>query len=265
MWPPTNSSQIADWNHKKVPNEAHRPRVSVVARGRRGASRRKKQRSNLLLQENQTSSEMRPPKGPRQIADQIYQKVPNETVEGVTKCHDTIKVNSSSNKQAHCPDACPYFAQDKTNARLFRCVASAEECKAMNPQTPVADKKMGICRSPMVESCREHHYNGTDACKICHRLYALGPDGKCHSQFKCAVCGLGMVSGVLFIFIGAWMMDCSRNRIAARIHCRRRRSSVPIKNCEPLYLHCRILGPHNRAFPAPRVLGAPLRKGKARS
>lgn len=267
MRPPTSPRKIADWIRQKEPNETHGTRVSFAARGRRGASGRKYQRSNSQLQGNMTN-EIWPPMGPSQIADWVYQKEPNETVEGVTKCQDTIKVNSSSTKQARCPDACPYFAQAQTDGkfRTLRCVASAEECKAMDPKTPIADKKMKICRSPTVESCREHHYNGTDACKFCHRLYALGPDGQCHSHFKNAVCGLGVVFGVLFLFIGVWINDWPRYLVAMSMRCRRRSSSGPAKNCETLHLLCNILHPRSReAAPAHHVLGAAPRRGKARS
>jgi len=131
-------------------------------------------------------------------------------------CQDTIRVNSTSSKQADCPDDCPYFAQDKTDDQYctFRCVANAQQCVAMNPKTPIADLKMGICRSPVVESCREYYYDGTDTCKVCNRLYALGPDGKCYSQFKYVVYGLGAVFGVLTVFIVLWMLD-----LLLRPHC----------------------------------------------
>jgi len=190
--------------------------VAEGARGPRAAARWGSKRSHALVQENLTMGEGRPPKGLRQLGDMWAKEDKKEHFEGAMLCQQTIRVNSTSSKQADCPDECPYFAQDKTDDQFctFRCVANAQQCVAMNPKTPIADLKMGICRSPMVESCREYYYDGTDTCKVCNRLYTLGPDGKCFSQFKYVVYGIGAVFGLMMLSMMVWMLD-----LVIRPHC----------------------------------------------
>lgn len=193
-----------------------RQQVAEGARGPRAAARWGNKRSHALFQENLTMQEARPPKGLRQLGDMWSKEDKKEHFQGAMLCQETIRVNSSSSKQADCPAECPYFAQDKTDEQFctFRCVANAQQCVAMNPKTPIADLKMGICRSPMVESCREYYYDGTDTCKVCNRLYTLGPDGKCFSQFKYVVYGIGAVFGLMMLSMMVWMFD-----LVIRPHC----------------------------------------------
>eukprot|EP00959_Pyramimonas_sp_CCMP1952_P036824 770280-Pyramimonas_sp.AAC.1 len=62
------------------------------------------------------------------------------------KCDETVVVDSSSEKNAICPEDCPYYVQDKTDDRhcSFRCVP-ADQCTKYNPKATVADSYAGAC------------------------------------------------------------------------------------------------------------------------
>mmetsp|Transcript_71950 Transcript_71950/g.142755 ORF Transcript_71950/g.142755 Transcript_71950/m.142755 type:complete len:956 (+) Transcript_71950:103-2970(+) len=185
-------------------------KATLAARGPRAATKWTSQRGNALMQENISAGENRPPKGLRQLGDLFKEKEDKmDHFEGKMGCQAIIKVNSTSSKKADCPSGCPYFAQDKTDDQFctFKCVKNAEECVKMNPKTPIADKESGTCRSPLVESCREYNYDGTDTCKVCNTLYALAPDGKCYTSLKYVVYGLGVVLIVVGVLIVVWMID----------------------------------------------------------
>mmetsp|Transcript_60127 Transcript_60127/g.193554 ORF Transcript_60127/g.193554 Transcript_60127/m.193554 type:complete len:949 (-) Transcript_60127:85-2931(-) len=128
---------------------------------------------------------------------------------GNLQCERTYKITSADNKHHRCPDACPYFAQDKTDDKFcsFRCVKDAEECATYNPQTIIADLKRGVCRRPMAQSCREYNMDGTDTCKVCSALYKLGPDGQCESVFKYVIYALAFVMLVVFVLVVVWLID----------------------------------------------------------
>mmetsp|Transcript_73374 Transcript_73374/g.202517 ORF Transcript_73374/g.202517 Transcript_73374/m.202517 type:complete len:970 (-) Transcript_73374:70-2979(-) len=162
----------------------------------------------VALQE--ASAARKPPKGWRKLSRNRQGSL---KVKGDMKCGETYAVGSEDSKLHRCPSECPFFAQDKGDNLYctFRCVANAEQCKAMNPKTIIADEDKGICRKPMVQSCREYNWDGTDTCKVCNSLYKVGPDGLCYSQFKYGIYGLGIVLLVVVVFLVVWIADlCTR-------------------------------------------------------
>jgi len=125
-------------------------------------------------------------------------------------CGTTSKVTSSSSKNDKCPDDCPYFAQDRTDDDFctFSCVKESE-CASMHPDTPIGDASLGVCRSCVVDGCKECDHSVTeDRCQTCQAGYILKSDGLCH--FKYAGDWMYVVAGI-FAFIGAivvlWVLD----------------------------------------------------------
>jgi len=150
----------------------------------------------------------KPPKGWRKMMGERAKKV---TVEGNMDCGKTYAVSSADDPMHRCPEECPFFAQDKRDDLFctFRCVEDAEQCKAMNPKTIIPDMEHGICRSPMVQFCKEYNWDGTDTCKVCNAYYSVGSDGQCYSKLWVLIQLLGIVLLVVVIALVWWITDMS--------------------------------------------------------
>mmetsp|Transcript_19887 Transcript_19887/g.49608 ORF Transcript_19887/g.49608 Transcript_19887/m.49608 type:complete len:973 (+) Transcript_19887:68-2986(+) len=134
----------------------------------------------------------------------------NSGVPSHLMCGATSKVISSTNKDDKCPAHCPYFAQDRrdTDFCTFSCVTEPE-CAKLHPETPIGDKELGVCRSCIVDGCKECDHSVTmDKCKVCQAGYVLRGDGMCH--FKYAGNWMYVVAGifaVLFLLVLIWVLD----------------------------------------------------------
>jgi len=128
---------------------------------------------------------------------------------GSMKCGETVQVTSRDDKDVRCPEDCPFFAQDKVDKEFctFICVANREQCLKYNPDTPIADRDRGICRTAMVQHCKVFALDGTDSCEECRGGYHLGLDRKCHSQFRYFFYVLGVLFLVLLAIIVFWIAD----------------------------------------------------------
>jgi len=128
---------------------------------------------------------------------------------GDMKCGDTLRVTSADEKDVRCPLECPLFAQDKTDDDFctFTCVKDREGCLQHNPDTPIADLNMGICRTAMVQNCKVFAMDGTDSCKVCGRGFYLGLEGKCHSEFRYLFYALGVFFLLLLVVIVFWLAN----------------------------------------------------------
>jgi hypothetical protein len=144
----------------------------------------------------------------RRIKWEEEQKDVKHTV-GTMKCGDTVQVSVKDDKDVRCPEDCPFFAQDKVDKEFctFICVANREQCLKYNPDTPIADTERGICRTAMVQNCKEFSMDGTDSCEVCGRGFHLGLDRKCHSKFKYFFYCLGVFFLVLLAIIVFWIVD----------------------------------------------------------
>jgi len=86
-------------------------------------------------------------------------------------------------------------------------VANAMECQAMNPETIIADKEKGICRKPMVQSCQEYNWDGTDTCKKCNSLYYVGADGLCYGKAMWLVWIIVIELVMVLVVLAVWIWD----------------------------------------------------------
>lgn len=131
---------------------------------------------------------------------------------GTMQCGVTLKADRHSDKYERCPEACPYWAQDRTDTEhcTFLCV-KAEDCKVQNENKPIAEPKKGACRAPLVDHCEVYDLDGTDRCSVCQSAYRLGPDGQCYFKYMWAIYGLAGFFGLLFLFGTFWVLDmCCR-------------------------------------------------------
>jgi hypothetical protein len=127
---------------------------------------------------------------------------------GDASCDATVKTNSASDKSATCSDACPFYAQDKTDDDFctFRCVQE-KDCQNMNPKTPIGDSDMGVCRSCVVEGCKRCHPTAMDdTCDECNAGYNL-VDGKCSWKYTKILQIILGVLGCIFAIPFLWFVD----------------------------------------------------------
>eukprot|EP00929_Paragymnodinium_shiwhaense_P078131 TRINITY_DN4043_c0_g1_i1.p1 TRINITY_DN4043_c0_g1~~TRINITY_DN4043_c0_g1_i1.p1 ORF type:complete len:1037 (-),score=155.52 TRINITY_DN4043_c0_g1_i1:126-3074(-) len=125
-------------------------------------------------------------------------------------CGETHVVDAESDREATCPQDCPYFVQNQLDARhcTFVCVP-AEQCTKFHPGTPIADPKLGICRSPMVQACDEYVMDAStpDRCAVCSPGYRLAEDGQCYYKFKYLVFVLTCIGTLVAVLLTAWLVD----------------------------------------------------------
>jgi len=126
-------------------------------------------------------------------------------------CGQTMVVTSSDTKDVKCNSACPYIVQDKTDEAhcSFQCVP-ANQCSTMNPKTPIADtleEGQMVCRSPMVQFCKEYMMDGTDTCTKCNSAYTLGADGQCHYSYMWVIYGVAGLLFLVWLFVVFWIAD----------------------------------------------------------
>eukprot|EP00928_Gymnodinium_smaydae_P079840 TRINITY_DN63676_c0_g1_i1.p1 TRINITY_DN63676_c0_g1~~TRINITY_DN63676_c0_g1_i1.p1 ORF type:complete len:958 (-),score=136.81 TRINITY_DN63676_c0_g1_i1:77-2950(-) len=126
-------------------------------------------------------------------------------------CGITYGTKATDDKDLRCPAACPYFAQDRNDDQhcTFVCVAGPQ-CSTYNKNNPVPDAEKGVCRSPMVNYCKEYNLNGTDTCLKCQSFYKLGADGQCHSTMMIPVYILAGVLLAVVVLIVVWLVDLAR-------------------------------------------------------
>lgn len=126
------------------------------------------------------------------------------------KCGSTHKVVSSSDKWTTCPEACPFYAQNRNDDDFctFACVEEPQ-CAQMNPHTPIGDKRLGVCRSCVVEGCAECDTTVTvDRCAKCQWAYYLKSDGKCYFRFyHDALLYLGYALAAIVVAVLIWLID----------------------------------------------------------
>jgi hypothetical protein len=126
-------------------------------------------------------------------------------------CGQTMVVTSQDTKDVQCNSACPYIVQDKTDDAhcSFQCVP-ANMCSSMNPKTPIADtleEGQMVCRSPMVQFCKEYAMDGTDTCTKCNSAYSLGADGQCHYSYMWVIYGVAGLLFLVWLFVCFWIAD----------------------------------------------------------
>ena len=123
-------------------------------------------------------------------------------------CHETMVADSSSKKKQKCPDECPFYAQDRSDDRhcTFKCV-TADMCSKMNPNNPIPDHDLGVCRSPMVEFCSVPTSDGSETCLKCMGGYALHSDGQCYYKYKFVIYILVAVLATIVVVLVCWIVD----------------------------------------------------------
>jgi len=127
------------------------------------------------------------------------------------ECGVTYKAKSSSEKDDKCPKECPYYTQNRADDRFctFVCV-KAKECAEYNPMRPIGDDKLGNCRSPMVQACREYVLDiddGIDHCAVCNGGYHLGSDGQCHYKMMDVIEGVAVVALIIILILAVWLIE----------------------------------------------------------
>jgi len=133
-------------------------------------------------------------------------------------CGVTNQVGSATDKYEDCPAACPYFAQNRKDAKhcTFVC-APPSECAMWNGNKPIPDMIKGskTCRGPKVSFCSEPYLDGTDSCKRCQSGFLENiEDGQCYFQYWTALYIAGAVVLVLMTVVVVWVVDlCCRETI----------------------------------------------------
>jgi len=136
------------------------------------------------------------------------------------QCGVTQRIHSSSDKWARCPDECPLFAKHMGNGVFcdFTCVgATVEACKLLNPDEPIADTNLGICRECWVSGCKTCAPDGTDTCAQCNPGFTLTKDGTCSNQYFAGWCALFLILLMFLGLVGLWMFDLSLRPISNAI------------------------------------------------
>eukprot|EP00929_Paragymnodinium_shiwhaense_P038863 TRINITY_DN20479_c0_g2_i1.p1 TRINITY_DN20479_c0_g2~~TRINITY_DN20479_c0_g2_i1.p1 ORF type:complete len:1113 (+),score=232.11 TRINITY_DN20479_c0_g2_i1:129-3467(+) len=116
-------------------------------------------------------------------------------------------VTSSSDMDVSCPAQCPFFAT-KTGDGVkcnFGCVP-ASSCSYYNPEQPVPDNELGICRSCWVPGCATCQRDGTDRCAACAEGFVL-KDGRCLSNYRYVWDALFLIAGLLGLAVVAWFVS----------------------------------------------------------
>lgn len=101
-------------------------------------------------------------------------------------CGVGMKLNASFSLDAKCPAECPLLADPTSKAKQEFCISkcvTADACASINPESPVADEKLGSCRGPVVSGCDEHAMDGTDTCLRCGAFRVL-EHGRCPLKYQ---------------------------------------------------------------------------------
>jgi hypothetical protein len=79
----------------------------------------------------------------------------------------------------------------------------------MNPNKPIPDDELGICRSPMVQNCRHYVMDGIkiDHCDDCASGFSLGEDGQCYYKLMYIIYAVASVLLVVVLVLVAWVVD----------------------------------------------------------
>eukprot|EP00929_Paragymnodinium_shiwhaense_P116674 TRINITY_DN8643_c0_g1_i1.p1 TRINITY_DN8643_c0_g1~~TRINITY_DN8643_c0_g1_i1.p1 ORF type:complete len:998 (+),score=150.42 TRINITY_DN8643_c0_g1_i1:77-3070(+) len=149
----------------------------------------------------------------------------NKEYEG--RCYKTDHADGDDNAQAWCPDDCPFRVEDTQSSGFcnFQCVKAAD-CETMNPETPLADKKLGTCRRCTIEGCAECAHG--DACSVCNPGYHLDSFGMCRTSFWEIWLGVFVVLGLVIVALIAWLLDlacrpvCNPGAVRRGLHYRSR-------------------------------------------
>lgn len=138
----------------------------------------------------------------------ISDQTATEQVVDTQTCGKTKVVDSKSNKDARCPEECPFFVQDKKDDKhcSFQCV-TADQCTSFNPRATVADPVTGACRPPMANFCKEYDTSGEDKCAVCKRTYALDEEGQCHFEYMWALYGVAGLLGLIVLVLLAFVCN----------------------------------------------------------
>jgi len=134
------------------------------------------------------------------------------------KCDVTYMATSGSDKETRCPAACPYYTQNRADDRYctFICVTGID-CKKYNPLRPIADDRLGNCRAPMVQACREYVLSAreskADECAVCNSGYALGSDGQCHYKFMVVILTITVIALLVIFALVFWIVDIARRPV----------------------------------------------------
>mmetsp|Transcript_28064 Transcript_28064/g.60937 ORF Transcript_28064/g.60937 Transcript_28064/m.60937 type:complete len:1021 (+) Transcript_28064:210-3272(+) len=132
-----------------------------------------------------------------------------ETGKVVSECFLTAKVHSGSNKEKVCPQECPFYVQDRQDWDFctFACVPETH-CSQYNPETPIADKDIGFCRSCTVAACEECDNSvNFDQCSKCSPGYYL-KDGECWFKYggDWVWVTAGILAGVVLL-VAVWLIE----------------------------------------------------------
>jgi len=128
-------------------------------------------------------------------------------------CGVTSQATSSSERGANCPASCPLYVQDRTDSMFcsFRCVqATIQACKSMNPEAPVPDTHLGVCRGCEVSGCADCATDGSDTCHKCKDGFWTTGDGHCYTWINYIWYVIFGVVGVLSVAIGTWVWSLSK-------------------------------------------------------
>lgn len=173
-----------------------------------------------LLQDESETDAKKPPRKFQKIMQAIGDKIraatglqptPNDmlptfkdkaqmTAISTVRCNQTVYAPLGS-----CPDNCPYFGEEPESPCHFRCVDDLG-CRALNPQTGIADKDQGVCRTCSQTGCQQCDPTGLDKCVECLIGHQLRPDGSCSNRVMTMIVHtvLGVISALL-LFILAWI------------------------------------------------------------
>jgi len=131
-------------------------------------------------------------------------------------CGKANRVNSSSNKWERCPSSCPVYAEVRPSELhcQFECVPlTVEDCIARNPKAPIPDKKLGLCRSCMIDGCAKCAKDGTDTCLECNRGFARLGSKRCENKAKIVWIIGFCVLGFITLCVIAWLVDLARRPV----------------------------------------------------
>eukprot|EP00931_Biecheleriopsis_adriatica_P001980 TRINITY_DN10256_c0_g1_i2.p1 TRINITY_DN10256_c0_g1~~TRINITY_DN10256_c0_g1_i2.p1 ORF type:complete len:944 (-),score=125.54 TRINITY_DN10256_c0_g1_i2:92-2923(-) len=126
----------------------------------------------------------------------------------LTSCAETVKVNGSYNPDAKCPDSCPFKVDDRNdNDFCTTACVTASMCSKYNPDAPIGDATLGVCRGASVPGCHKANTDGTDTCLECQPFFYLAEDGQCWRKHKWAYNALAITAALVALFAIVYVVN----------------------------------------------------------
>lgn len=129
------------------------------------------------------------------------------------ECGHTRQITATSERGKNCPATCPLYVKDTKDDKFcsFRCVqANIKTCQSWNPQTPVPDTELGVCRECAVSGCHTCAMDGTDTCLECKKGQWLTSDGQCSNWRQYIWFGVFALIALIAVFIGIWAWSLTK-------------------------------------------------------